>query len=109
MKNTLFIALVILLSFFAIKPLFHLGFFPVHDAAQPQRIFEMYTSLHEGMFPVRWVKDFGYGYGYPLFNFYAPFAYYLGAFFLFLGSSLLFSTKIVIGTAIVLSGIFMFF
>lgn len=108
MKKILPFIIIIVASFFAIKPLFHSGFFPVHDAAQPERVYVMAQSLFNGMFPVRWVAEFGYGYGYPLFNFYAPLAYYIGAIFIFFGLGILVSTKVVIGLGILLAGISMY-
>jgi uncharacterized membrane protein len=76
LKRFLPLIIIIVLSFFAIKPLFHPGFFPIHDDTQVARVFEMTKSLQAGMFPVRWVSDLGYGLGYPIFNFYAPLSYY---------------------------------
>jgi len=99
---------VIFLSFWAIRPLFHTGFFPMHDDTQVARVFEMGKALKDGMFPVRWVPDLGYGYGYPIFNFYAPLAYYVGGLFTFLGFDALIATKIMMGIGILLSGIFMY-
>ncbi|HVF69971.1 MAG TPA: hypothetical protein VNA13_05420, partial [Xanthomonadales bacterium] len=84
------------------------GFFPMHDDTQVARVFEMHKSLSDGMFPVRWVADLGYGYGYPIFNFYAPLAYYIGALFIFLGFNALVATKIMIGLGIILAGVFMY-
>ena len=103
------IFLVVLLSFFAVRSLFAPNFFPMHDDTQVARVYEMYKALADGMFPVRWVSDLGYGYGYPIFNFYAPLAYYVGAFFMFLGFNALVATKIMIGTGLVLAGVFMYF
>lgn len=100
--------LVILLSVFSILPLFSPGFFPMHDNTQVQRVYEMTKSLSSGMFPIRWVFDLGYGMGYPIFNFYAPLAYYLGAVFMFLGFDALVATKIMIAVGMLLSGIFMY-
>lgn len=100
---------VLTLSLLAIQPFFHGEFFPIHDATQVARVFEMHQSLQGGMFPVRWVQDLGYGYGYPIFSFYAPFSYYLGAFFMFLGFSALVATKIMIALGVVFSGVTMYF
>lgn len=100
--------LLVLLSLFAIFPLFHPGFFPMHDDTQPARVFEMTKSLRAGMFPVRWVFDLGYGYGYPIFNFYAPLAYYIGAFFMLIGFDALIATKIMMVIGIVFSGFTMY-
>ena len=101
--------LILFLSFFTIRPLFHAGFFPIHDNTQVQRVFEMGKSLSSGMLPVRWVQDLGYGYGYPIFTFYAPLAYYAGGVLTLLSFSALLSTKLMLGIGIILSGVTMYF
>ncbi len=100
--------LVLLLSFWAVKPLFAPGFFPMHDDTQVARVFEMGKALKDGMFPVRWVEDLGYGYGYPIFNFYAPLAYYFGGLLTLFGFDALVATKTMFVLGILLSGIFMY-
>ena len=95
------------LSLITILPLFHAGFFPIHDSTQVARVYEMKKALVDGFFPVRMVKDLGYGFGYPIFNFYAPLSYYLGGLFA-LGLSSLLATKIMIGIGMVLAGITMY-
>lgn len=102
------LALIIFLSIFSILPLFHSGFFPMHDDTQVARVFEMGKALKDGMFPVRWVQDLGYGFGYPIFNFYAPLAYYLGGFLNVIGFDALTSTKIMIGIGVISAGFFMY-
>lgn len=37
-----------------------------------QRLQQLETALRDGHFPVRWMPDANYGYGYPFFNYYAP-------------------------------------
>lgn len=64
------------------------------DDIQVVRIEEMFKELSSGQFPVRIAMDLANGSGYMLFNFYAPFVYYLGAFFHFLGFTLVISTKL---------------
>src|SRR3990170_1206496 len=108
LKEYIFIALIFLLSYWALKSLFIPGFFPIHDDTQVSRVYEMAKALKDGMFPVRWVADLGYGYGYPIFNFYAPLAYYVGGFFTLLGFYALISTKIMMILGILLSGVFMY-
>ncbi len=103
------ILVVLTMSFWAIKPLLNTGFYPMHDDTQVARVFEMHKALTDGMFPVRWVEDLGYGFGYPIFNFYAPLAYYVGAKFMLLGLNALTATKLMIGLGTVLAGIFMHF
>lgn len=80
----------------------------MHDDTQVARVFEMGEVLKQGIFPVRWVPDLGYGYGYPIFNFYAPFAYYIGGLFNILGFDALVSTKIMMVLGIILSGVSMY-
>ncbi len=109
LKKYLGLLVVIFLSIPSILSLFHPGFFPMHDDTQVARVFEIGKALRDGMFPVRWVADLGYGYGYPIFNFYAPLAYYFGGLLSILGFNALTSTKIMMGTGILLSGIFMYF
>ncbi len=109
LKDNFLLLVLFALSIFAVLPLFHSGFFNIHDDAQVQRVFEMKTALQDGMFPVRWVPDLGYGYGYPIFNFYGPLPYYIGAMFMFLGVSALGATKLMIFLGVVGAGISMFF
>ncbi len=52
-----------------------------------QRLQQLETALRDGHFPVRWMPDANYGYGYPFFNFYAPLSIYIAAVFRFLGFS----------------------
>ena len=68
-KKILPVVSILTLSLLAIQPFFHKEFFPIHDATQVARVFEMHQSLQGLMFPVRWVQDLGYGYGYPIFLF----------------------------------------
>lgn len=97
------------MSFFAIQPLLHSGFFPMHDDQQIARLFEMNKSLLAGQFPVRWVQDLGFGYGYPLFNFYPPLTYYLGEIFHLGGLGYIDSTKLIWAIAFVGSATAMYF
>jgi uncharacterized membrane protein len=104
------IVAILVLSFFAWRPLLAPGFFPIHDDTQVPRLFEMDRSLRTGQFPVRWVADFGFGYGYPLFNYYPPMTYYLGeAFHLLTGAGFLPTIKVLWFTALAGSAIAMYF
>jgi hypothetical protein len=107
-KNNFGLFIILILSFWAIQPFFAPGFFSMHDDTQVARVFEMGKVLRSGVFPVRTVPDLGYGYGYPIFNFYAPLAYYVGAGFMFLGLDALIATKLMMVLGIVLAGIFMY-
>lgn len=69
-------------------------FFRVHDFTHAARISELARALADGHFPVRWSENFGYGYGMPLYNFYAPLPYYIGATFYLLGVDVVTSIKL---------------
>jgi len=89
------IYIVLLLVFFtSSRSFFNQDFFYTHDFTHGARVVEMYKSLSDGHFPVRWTSDFGFGYGMPLFEFYAPLPYYVGALFLAVGFSLVWSVKL---------------
>jgi hypothetical protein len=71
--------LIIALSVFVVWPLFKPGYFSHHDNLQVIRIFEMRRCFTDMQIPCRWVPDMGLGYGFPLFNYYGVFPYYIGA------------------------------
>ena len=41
------------------------------------RVVALRHTIEQGAFLVRWLPDLAYGYGFPLFVFYAPLSYYL--------------------------------
>ena len=84
---------VALICFAASWALFRPGMFKIHDFIHGARITEMTLALQDGHFPARWSKHFGYGYGMPLFEFYAPLPYYVGSFLYQLGLPLVTSVK----------------
>ncbi len=113
MKNRLLIWLliacgVLAICSFAVIPLFHAGLFTMHDDEQVARLQQMYLVISQGQIPPRWIPDLGFGFGYPLFNFYPPLVYYVGSLIHFLGFSFIDSTKIVFGLGFVLAALAMF-
>jgi len=101
--------LALLLIIPALLPLLRSDFFPIHDYTHVARLVEMDQAIKDGHFPVRWVKDLGWGYGLPLFNFYAPLPYYLAQAFHLAGFSYLLSIKLVFSLTffIAFSGMFL--
>ncbi len=80
MKKRLAIYLVLLVILLASSwSLLRPGIFYTHDYIHGTRITEMARMLGDGQFPPRWSENFGYGYGMPLFQFYGPFPYIVGA------------------------------
>lgn len=108
LKTNLFLILAVILGVFAIIPLFHSGFFPIHDNEQIGRLYELNQALTSGQFPVRITQNLGFGYGYLLFNFYPPFVYYFSEIFKLIGFSFISSIKIMIISGFLLSSFFMY-
>ena len=81
--KTLFLLLLLTLPSFAwlLQP----GYFSMHDDLQAVRQLEMAKCFADNQIPCRWVLDLGYGFGYPLFNYYPPFPYLVGQPFHWLG------------------------
>jgi hypothetical protein len=52
-----------------------------------QRVNQLATALSDGHFPVRWMPDANYGFGYPFFNFYAPLSIFVATAFRSIGFS----------------------
>ncbi len=100
--------LLILLSYGSIRPLLSSGYFPMHDDTQVARVYVMAKALSSGQFPVRWVSDLGYGFGYPLFNFYAPLPYYIGGIINLSGIDIVTSTKLMFIASAILATLTMF-
>jgi len=95
--------IVVLISILGIIPLFHNGWYPMHDDTQPSRVITMGRALQHGQLPVRIVSDLGYGYGYPIYNFYGPLPYYFGGFLYAAGLSVIMSTKAMIILGVLLA------
>lgn len=102
------IILVLILCFWAIKPLLNTGFFPIHDNEQIARLFDLDQALKAGHIPPRIAPNLGFGYGYPFFNFYPPFAYYVAEIFKAIGFSYIVSIKVMIGLGFILAAVFMY-
>lgn len=89
---------------FLLKP----GYYNMHDDMQMIRQLEMEKCLADGQIPCRWTPDLGYGYGYPLFNFYPPMPYMVGQIYRTLGFSFTNSVKATAVTQIILSAAFIY-
>lgn len=88
-------------------PLLKNGLYTMHDDQQVARLFLFDKAIKSGQFPVRWVDELGFGFGYPLFVFYPPFVYMLGDIIHNLGFNFISSIKIVFFLSVFLSGISM--
>ncbi len=107
-QDFLVLLLVGILGAWSVRAMLGAGFYPMHDDTQVARVVVMGRALREGQFPVRMVSDLGYGYGYPIFNFYAPLPYYIGGMIYLWGASGLLATKMLVVLGQMLSGITMY-
>lgn len=80
----------------------------MHDDMQIIRQLEMEKCLLDGQIPCRWTPDLGFGYGYPLFNFYPPLPYFIGQIFRTIGFSFVTAVKLTAVTQIISSAFAMY-
>lgn len=99
---------LIVLSSLAVLPLVSPGYFRMHDDLQVMRTYQMHQCVLDKQIPCRWVPDMGYGYGYPLFQYYPPMPYYLGEIIHLLGFDYFWTVKIVFILGFLASGILMY-
>lgn len=107
-KKNYQLILALLLCFWAVKSLLVPGFFPMHDDEQVARLFDLDQALKFWHIPPRIAPNLGFGYGYPFFNFYPPFVYYVAEVFKIIGFSYIGSIKLMVGLGIVLGSFFMY-
>jgi hypothetical protein len=88
--------------------IFQSGYFNMHDDLQMMRQLQMEKCFLDGQIPCRWVPDMGYGYGFPLFNFYPPLPYLIGQGIRLLGFSFVTTVKLNFALSILVSGIAMY-
>lgn len=84
--------------------------FLAHDETQAARIHQFNLNIQHGIIPPRIAPDFSFGLGYPVFNYYAPFPYWVAQFFLSIGFSILSAMKITYLLAILIGwgGMYLF-
>jgi hypothetical protein len=101
--------LLLVLLIPAIKGLLLPGYFTMHDDLQSFRLFQIDKCVRDGQIPCRWVPDAGFGYGYPLMQFYPPMPYYPMEVMTLLGMGFFWPVKIMFALAFVLSGYGMYY
>lgn len=113
LKKNKNISAIIIVIFFAILAgrslIFENGYFNMHDDLQMMRQLELEKCILDGQLPCRWVPDMGYGYGFPLFNFYPPVPYMVGEVFRIIGFSFVDTAKLTFAISFIFSGITMYF
>jgi len=108
-KNKFFwYVLVVIFTIPAVWNLLRPGFFPMQDDLQAFRVQQMDKCFDDFQIPCRWVPDAGYRYGYPQFNYYPPFPYYIGTVMHRVGLQYIDVVKILFVLGYVLSAVTMF-
>lgn len=108
-QSLLIIFFIILISIPVILPFLHKGYFPTHDGEWAVvRMGDMFRSLRDHQFPVRYSGNLNFGYGYPLFNFTYPAPYYIGTGLHFFKFGFVDSVKILFLLSVIFSGIAMY-
>lgn len=103
------ILFALVISIPLILPYFHKEYFPTHDGEWAVvRMGDMFRTLRDQQFPVRYSGYLNFGYGYPLFNFAYPGPYYLGMGFHFLKIGFIDSVKLLFVASVVLSALTMY-
>ncbi len=108
LKTKYYLILLLLFALPACIPILHSGFYHFSDEPHVANLYEMIWAIQAGQFPPRWAPDMIWGYGYPLFNFYYPLPFYIGAFFFSFTHSLIQSLKLVFFLSIIISPLGMF-
>ncbi len=104
-RHGLALVVVILLSIPALTPLFTAGFPKTHDASVHLiRLYLLDEQIRAGNFFPRWLPDLMTGYGYPTFNFYAPFIYLFAEILHLAGAPLPYALTILMVALVVTAG-----
>jgi len=80
----------------------------MHDDMQMVRQLQFEKCIKDGQIPCRWTPDLGFGYGYPLFNFYPPFPNIVGQVFRTFSFSFVQTVKFTAVTQFILAALFMY-
>lgn len=109
-NDWLILALILLISLFSMRSLFHRGFYSSHDGEhQIIRLIHFVKGLKDGQIPVRWAGPPALnGFGYPLFIFTYRLPFYLATPFYLIGFSLTDSIKAVFILTYLFSGVAMY-
>ncbi len=102
------VIILLLLIIPAFKDTISVGYYPMHDDLQVMRQLILDKCFRDGQIPCRWSEDMGYGFGYPLFNFYPPLPYYYGQLIHWLGASFTDTVKILVVLNFIVSGLAMY-
>jgi uncharacterized membrane protein len=105
-----YVLFLLVITFFAVKPLLHSGLPPTHDGEYHViRVYEFDKALRDGNLYPRWAADLNNGYGVPLFNYVYPMPNYFGEIFHTFGASFIDAFKLNLLVATLVSVLFFYF
>jgi len=101
--------LVFVFTIPVVLPLLQPGYFASHDGLHHlYRLYDLDWALRGGAFYPRWLPNLGFGYGYPVLNYYAPLTYYVAEGFHLLGAGYIASIELTFALGFLLSGMGMY-
>lgn len=103
-----YLLLVVFAAVVAGRTLLTPGYFNMHDDLQMLRQRAMEECILDLQLPCRWTPHMGYGFGFPLFNYYPPLPYITGEVFRLFSFSYVDTVKLTFLLSIVLSGVAMY-
>lgn len=106
--ETVSVLIVLFLGLLAGASLFQPGYFNMHDDLQMMRQLVMEECFKEWQIPCRWTPHMGYGFGFPLFNYYPPLPYFIGQLFRLVGFSFVDTVKYTAVLSFIVSGLTMY-
>jgi hypothetical protein len=99
----------LLLSIPALRPLWQPGLQQTDDGMHHLfRLFNLDLAIRAGHLGARWLADEGFGYGFPVLNFYAPLSYYAGLVFHWLGAGLVTTLEWTLAAGLLLAVVSMY-
>jgi hypothetical protein len=107
-KDKFLLLLVFVFALLASRDLFRVGYFPMHDDLQMMRQLQLERCFLDFQIPCRWVPDMGFGFGFPLFNFYPPLPYLVGQVIRLFGATFVTTAKVLFAISLVASGLSMY-
>lgn len=103
------LALALLLALPALRPLWQPGLQQTDDGMHHLfRLFNLDLAVRAGHLGARWLADEGFGYGFPVLNFYAPLSYYVGLVFHWLGLGFVTTLEWTLAAGLLLAVVTMF-
>lgn len=108
LKRDPLLLIVILLALWSGHWLLKPGYFNMHDDLQLMRQLAMEECFRDGQIPCRWTPHMGYGFGFPLFNYYPPLPYLIGQVIRIAGFSFITTAKLVFLLSMLVSGVTMY-